>query len=93
MRYAILRKTLYPGYFQPIPLWQFQHAEFRPGFNERFYNERATPCSKQPLYIYDDAQRIIAYWQEHYPYAEFMLIGDHTTLFQPSKNSSKALRN
>ena len=39
--FAICQRTPFPGFFEPIPEWQLQHAELRLGLNVLHYYERA----------------------------------------------------
>ena len=75
--YAILQRTPFPGYLQPLPEWQLQHAEFMLGMNVRFYHERARRIGGLLTYTLADAHRITAYWRTRMPYADFALLAYH----------------
>jgi hypothetical protein len=75
--FAICQRTPFPGHFEPIPLWQLQHAEYRLGMNVRYYHERARLVGSVLTYPLEDAERIIEYWRDQYPHAEFTLMGYH----------------
>jgi hypothetical protein len=78
MRYVILQKTPFPGYWQPMPTYQLQAAEcaLRMG---SYYHERAERVGSwvNPLYLYtlEDAIQIIAYWQGKRAWAAFKVLG------------------
>lgn len=72
--YAIFQRTPFPGYLQPIPLWQLQTAEFKLDMNDRFYHERARRIGSLLAYTREDAERIVEYWRANMPYAEFKLL-------------------
>lgn len=75
MRYVILEKCPFPGYWQALSLCWIQDAEYQLKFNKRHYYERCEIVGE--LYTYDlhDANRIIDYWQQNRPYAEYRVMG------------------
>lgn len=73
MRCIILQRTPFPGSWEVIPRWQLEAAEWELQFNRNYYYERAEKRGDLLLYTQEDAQRIVAYWQWRYPFAQFMI--------------------
>jgi hypothetical protein len=68
MLYVILSKTIVPGYWETLARCHLQKAErdLRLG---QHYHERATPLkdtlrNQVMLYSWEDANRIVDYWQK-----------------------------
>ena len=79
MLYVILQKTPFPGCWERMPTYQLQYAErdLRLG---RHYHERATKLKDTLrndvlLYSWDDAQRIVTYWQARRDWAQYKVLG------------------
>lgn len=79
MRYVILQKTPVPGYWEILPTWQLQKAEFdlRLGrhYGDRAHKLKDTLTNAVLLYSWDDAQRIIDYWQIRRDWAQYRVLG------------------
>ena len=79
MLYQILEKTPfsvshYPTQpYRPIAEFQMQMAEFDLKLNKKYYYEQAVRVADHFLYPLEIAERIIAYWQNRYPFAEYQL--------------------
>ena len=71
--YQILQWTPFPNKFENIPEWQLQAAEYELQLNKRNYYEHAVRGADCVLYPLEIAERIVAYWQKRYPFAEFQL--------------------
>lgn len=72
--YHILQWTPFPNKFQPMPNWQIQKAEWELGLNSCGYHEHATMTVKGWAYPLDIAEKIVAYWTQHYPFADFQIV-------------------
>lgn len=77
--FQILEKTpfsikYYPSKpFQPIAEFQVQIAEFDLELNKTHYYEQAVKVNKRFYYPREIAERIVAYWQMRYPFAQYKL--------------------
>lgn len=78
MRYVILQRTPTPGYFQALPTWQIQKAEFDLRLG-KYYHERAMKMGRLTeeiyLYTWEDANQILEYWRTRREWAEYRLLG------------------
>lgn len=77
LRYIILQRTPFPGYWEAMPTCDIQRAEFDLRFG-RYYHERALRIGrlkKLYLYTWEDANRIVGYWQKERVWAEYRLLG------------------
>jgi hypothetical protein len=77
MRYILLQRTPCPGYWEAMPTYQLQRAEFCLKLG-RYYHERALKIGRltRELYLYswEDANRILDYWRENKSWAEYRLL-------------------
>jgi hypothetical protein len=71
--YQILQWTPFPNRYEPLPLWQLQVAEYDLKLNKRYYYETATRTAAGYLYPLEIANRIIAYWQSRWTFANYQL--------------------
>ncbi|MEO8612086.1 MAG: hypothetical protein ABI690_29585 [Chloroflexota bacterium] len=79
MLYVILEKTPVPGRWEKMATYRLQYAE-RDLHLGRHYGDRATKLKDTLrndvlLYSWDDAQRIVAYWQERRDWAQYHVLG------------------
>lgn len=71
--YQILQWTPYPAWFRPMPNWQLQKAEWDLQLNSCGYHEHARKTESGWVYPLDIAEKIVGYWVEKYPFADFQL--------------------
>jgi hypothetical protein len=78
-RYQILQWTPHSAHYhpeapyQPMAEWQLQTAEHALQLNKIHYYEHASGTGNTIFYPADIAQRIAAYWQMKWPWAEYQL--------------------
>lgn len=77
VRYAILERTPFPGYFVPLARCRKQRAEYDTGLARQWggYHVQAQPLGKLLTYTEQDARRIVEHRQVAMPRAELMLFG------------------
>jgi hypothetical protein len=78
IRYAILEKTPFPGYWQQTAIYRLQEAEFKCFPTQKHYYERAIKTKSRDyalLYPLSEAEQIIAYLKKTCDYAEYKLLG------------------
>lgn len=78
MLYVILTKTPFPGYWQTLAHCHIQKAEYDLRLG-RHYGDRATKLkdtlrNEVLLYSWDDANRIVDYWQKRREWAQYKLL-------------------
>lgn len=72
--YQILQWTPFPNIYRPISEWQLQAAEFDLKLNKTHYYEHATRNANGILmYPLGVAKRIVGYWSQRYPFADYQL--------------------
>jgi hypothetical protein len=74
MLYAILERTSYTGYFCPLSQGALELAELVLTMKHPYYTMRARVIGTVQTYSWNDAQRIIRYWQSVRPSAEYQLL-------------------
>lgn len=79
MLYVILEKTPVPGRWEKMATYRLQKAEYELRLG-RHYGARATKLKDTLrndvlLYSWDDAQRIIEYWQSCRDWAQYKVLG------------------
>lgn len=72
--YLILQWTPFPNRYEAMHNWQLERAEIDLKFNTRHYYERAVKTDKGVAYSFEDAERIVKYWEQKYPFADFNLL-------------------
>lgn len=79
MRYVILEKTPFPGYWKQAPVYRLQEAELRCFPNDGHYHKRAINLSKYPdstlVYEVHDAEMLMKYLQSTCDVAQYQLFG------------------
>jgi hypothetical protein len=74
MLYAILERTSHVGYFRPLSREALLVAEVVLAIKQPDYTVRTQKVGTVQTFSWDDAQRIIGYWQKVRPYAEYRLL-------------------
>jgi hypothetical protein len=79
MLYVILTKTPTSGYWEPLAHCHIQKAEYDLRLG-RHYSQRATKLkntlrNEVLLYSWEDANRIVDYWQKRREWAQYRLLG------------------
>lgn len=71
--YQILQWTPFPNRYENMPEWQLQVAEYDLKINKTYYYENAVKSENCILYPLEIAERIIAYWQKRWAFADYQL--------------------
>lgn len=73
-RFVILQWTPFPNRFENMPEWQLQVAEYDLKLNKTHYYECAIRKDNRTLlYPLEIARRIVDYWQDRWPFADYQL--------------------
>lgn len=71
--YRILQWTPFPNRFNNMPEWQLKAAEYELKINKTHYHEHAIRKGDRILYPLEIAERIIAYWEKRWQFANYQL--------------------